>query len=173
MKYFQTLFFLFLSSFVFSTTIIFVPLEESFSLSDLVLKGEVLEIYPTLDFEGQVKTRIVLFVEECLKGDVPAGGIFEFEAWGGKYAGYNVETVGEASYEIGEKVLVQLEEIEGIYHTLGLSFGKWKVKRDINGFEYLERDLSNLGMVNVSEEPITKVKYDEFKKLLKNKKEAK
>ncbi len=173
MKLFKVLLLLLFSSSLFPTTIIYVPLQESFQLSEFILKGEVLETYPFFDFEGQLNTKVVLLVEESLKGDIPIGSKFEFEVWGGKFGKYNVETVGEAQYEVGEKILVQLESINGAYHTLGLSFGKWNVKKDLDGFEYLERDLSDLGMVNVLEKPITKIKYEDFKKFLKNKEEVK
>ena len=74
---------------------------------------------------------------------------------GGSLDGVRVETVGEARYGLGDKVLVQLENIQGEYHTLGLSFGKWNVIREKNGSNSVMRSLFDLNLVGVTESPVT------------------
>lgn len=167
MRFLKIFIFLLFTPVLFSTTIVYVPVDESISLSNFILKGEVLDTYAGYDLKGQVVTNVVLYVEETLKGDLKEGSTFVFQVWGGKIDGIEVETVGEAKYEKGEKILVQLEEIDGSYHTLGLSFGKWKVMEK-DGREVLLRDLSDLCFVNEDEGLLTIIGIDEFKNVLKN-----
>jgi len=65
--------------------------------------------------------------------------------------------LGEAKYKVGEKVLLHLENLDGTYHTLGLSFGKWNVERDRTGKEILRRDLSSLMGVKTEKAPVPTV----------------
>jgi hypothetical protein len=143
-----------------ATTIAYVPLQRSVQMSDLVLIGYVTGLEPTYDREGQIVTRVDLLVETPLKGGAGQGQVVSFHAWGGHLGGVNVETVGEARYRLGEKVLVQLESIEGEYHTLGLSFGKWDVVRDPSGAPWIKRDLSDLDMVGLTEAPVEQIPLD-------------
>ena len=75
------------------------------------------------------------------------------------------ETVGEARYRLGEKVLVQLENIDGEFHTLGLSFGKWTVARDEAGGQWVTRSLDDLNLVNVKESPATRLSLDRMREI--------
>jgi hypothetical protein len=138
-----------------ATTVLYVPVHRAMQLSDAVLVGYVLNLEPAYNAEGEIVTRVHLLVEESLKGDVRPGEIFSFDAWGGSLDGVTVETVGEAQYRLGEKVLVQLEDLGGgELHTLGLSFGKWNVSRGRDGSPWVQRSLSDLNMVGVSEAPV-------------------
>jgi hypothetical protein len=140
-----------------ATTVVYVPIERSIDLSDAVLVGHVLRMEAAYNSEGEIVTRIDLLVEEALKGEVRRGDVFTFDAWGGSLEGVHVETVGEARYRLGQKVLVQLEAIDGEYHTLGLSFGKWDVVRDAKGVQWITRSLSDLNVVGVTEVPVEKM----------------
>ena len=150
-----------------ATTVVSVPVGESVRLSGLIVKGEVLNLYAGLDAEGQIVTNVTVAVSETLKGDAPVGGTVTFQAWGGSLGGFNVETVGEAKYSVGEKVLVQLEDIDGTWHTLGLAFGKWNVQTDRDGEEILRRDLSELCLVLSDSAPVNEISMHEFKRLAK------
>jgi uncharacterized protein with GYD domain len=143
-----------------ATTVVYVPMRKSLQLSDLVLVGHVLNLEAAYDREGGVITKVTLLVEESMKGDVGPGEILTFAAWGGSLDGLHVETVGEATYRLGEKVLVQLEDVGGDLHTLGLSFGKWDVTRDDKGQAWAVRSLFDLNMVGVTEAPVTRVRVD-------------
>lgn len=138
-----------------ATTVLYVPIKKSIQMSDYVLVGHVLRLEAGYNAEGEIVTRVHLLVEEALKGDIQQGEVFVFHARGGSLDGVRVETVGEARYEMGDKVLVQLESIQGEYHTLGLSFGKWSVVREKNGSSSIVRSLFDLNLVGVTESPVT------------------
>lgn len=140
-----------------ATTVMYVPVKKSIQMSDYVLVGSVVRLEPGYNADGEVVTRVHLLVEESLKGDVRQGEVFVFDAWGGSLDGVTVETVGEARYNQGDRVMVQLEGIQGEYHTLGLSFGKWNVVREHDGSSTVVRSLFDLNMVGLNEVPVTKL----------------
>jgi hypothetical protein len=148
-----------------ATTIQYVPMRRSVQLSDVVLIGYVVGLQADYNRDGEIVTRVDVLVEEPLKGAAESGQIFSFHAWGGHLDGVNVETVGEARYRLGEKVLVQLEDIDGEYHTLGLAFGKWNVVRDKAGSLWITRTLSDLNMVDLTEAPAEQVPLDRMRRI--------
>lgn len=148
-----------------ATTIVYQPLRRSVQMSDLVLVGYVVGVGAEYNRDGEIVTKVDVLVEEPLKGFVQSGEIFSFHAWGGSLDGVNVETVGEARYRLGEKVLVQIESIDGEYHTLGLSFGKWNVVRDRDGASVLTRSLADLEMVGVTEAPVQQVPLERMRQV--------
>ena len=150
-----------------ATTVLYVPMKKSIQMSDLVIVGHVLRMEAEHNREGEIVTRIDLLVEESLKGWAEPGEVFSFHAWGGSLDGVNVETVGEARYRLGEKVLVQLEEIEGEFHTLGLSFGKWDVIREKDGSPWITRSLFDLNMVGVNEAPATRMPLGTMREIVR------
>ncbi|HYG65858.1 MAG TPA: hypothetical protein VEL74_24975 [Thermoanaerobaculia bacterium] len=139
-----------------ATTVLYVPMNKSVDLSEVILLGHVLRMEPAYNAEGEIVTRIDLLVEEGLKGGVERSAIFSFFARGGSLDGVHVETVGEAKYRLGERVLVQLESIDGEYYTLGLAFGKWNVAQERDGRPVMIRNLSDLHMVGAEETPVDK-----------------
>ena len=138
-----------------ATTVMYVPIKKSIQMSDYVLVGHVQRLEAGYNAEGEIVTRVHLLIEESIKGDLQRGEVFVFHARGGSLDGVRVETVGEARYELGDKVLVQLENIQGEYHTLGLSFGKWNVVREKDGSSTVVRSLFDLNLVGVTESPVT------------------
>lgn len=150
-----------------ATTVLYVPIDRSIEMSEAVLVGHVLRMEPAYNANGEIVTRIDLLVEESLKGDAGAGEIVTFEAWGGSLDGVNVETVGEARYRLGQKVLVQLENVNGELHTLGLSFGKWDVTKDAKGQQWLSRSLSDLNVVGITEAPVEKMPLRQMREVVR------
>ncbi|HEX9941719.1 MAG TPA: hypothetical protein VGG03_06870 [Thermoanaerobaculia bacterium] len=148
-----------------ATTIAYVPLRQSVRMSDVVAVGYVLGMEAVYNREGEIVTRVDVLVEEPLKGAVQPGQVVSFHAWGGSLDGVNVETVGEARYRLGEKVLLQLEDIDGEYHTLGLAFGKWNVVRDKAGSPWITRSLSDLEMVGVTEAPVVQFPLERMRRI--------
>lgn len=140
-----------------ATSVLYVPIEKSIELSDAILVGHVLHMKGAYNADGEIVTRIDLLVEESFKGGVRPGTVFTFDAWGGSLDGVHVETVGEAQYRLGQKVLIQLENIDGEYHTLGLSFGKWDVKKDTWGRQWIQRSLADLNVVGATEMPVERM----------------
>ncbi len=151
-----------------ATTVLYVPLSKSIQMSDMVLVGHVLKLEGDYNRAGDVVTKVHLLVEESLKGSVKAGDVFVFDAWGGDVDGVHVETVGEARYRLGDKVLVQLEDIDGEFHTLGLSFGKWNVRPSKEGMQEAVRSLDDLHMVGVTEVPAQKIPLQKMRQLVRN-----
>jgi hypothetical protein len=150
-----------------ATTVLYVPMKKSVQMSDMVLVGHVQSLEPAYNREGNVITRVHLLVEESFKGNAEPGEVFTFDAWGGSLDGYNVETVGEAHYRLGDKVMVQLESIDGEYHTLGLSFGKWDVVRDQDGKPWIQRSLDDLNVVGVNESPVTRMPLGQMREMVR------
>ena len=151
-----------------ATTVMYVPVAKSIQLSELVVIGHVLKLEPAYNREGEIVTKVHLLVQETLKGSLQRGEVFVFDAWGGSLDGTTVETVGEASYKLGEKVLVQLENIDGEYHTLGLSFGKWNVVKGTNGTQTVVRNLSDLHLVGLGETPVESMPLRRMRTLVKS-----
>jgi hypothetical protein len=150
-----------------ATTVMYVPIERSIELSEMVVVGHVLRLETDYNQDGEIVTKVHLLVQEALKGSLRRGEVFVFDAWGGSLDGTTVETVGEASYRLGEKVLVQLESIDGEYHTLGLSFGKWNVVKGKDGVQSAVRSLSDLHLVGASETPVEKLPLRRLRALIK------
>jgi hypothetical protein len=148
-----------------ATTVLYVPIDRSIELSEAVLVGHVLRMESAYNANGEIVTRIDLLIEESLKGNARSGDIVTFEAWGGSLDGVNVETVGEARYRLGQKVLVQLESVNGELHTLGLSFGKWDVTKDAKGQQWISRSLSDLNVVGITEAPVEKMPLRQMREI--------
>jgi hypothetical protein len=155
------------ASAVSATTVQYVPIDRSIELSEAVMVGHVLRIEAEYNRDGEIVTRIDLLVEETLKGDARGGEVVSFYAFGGSLDGVNVETVGEARYKLGQKVLVQLENIDGELHTLGLSFGKWDVGKDAKGQQWITRSLSDLNVVGISEAPVEKMSLRRMREIVR------
>jgi hypothetical protein len=151
-----------------ATTVLYVPVKKSIQMSDYVLVGYVQRLEPAYNAAGEVVTRVHLLVEESLKGDVQPDEVFVFQAWGGSLDGFNVETAGEARYHLGDKVLVQLENIQGEFHTLGLSFGKWDVIRAKDGSSSVVRSLFDLNVVGLTEAPATILPLDRMREIARD-----
>ena len=150
-----------------ATTVLYVPIKKSVQMSDFVLVGHVLGLEPAYNAEGEIVTRVHLLIEESLKGNVGSGDVSVFDTGGGSLDGVTVETVGEARYNLGDKVMVQLESIQGEYHTLGLSFGKWNVVRENDGSSSVVRSLFDLNMVGLDESPVTKLPLGRMREIVR------
>jgi len=148
-----------------ATTVLYVPIKKSIQMSDYVLVGHVLRLEADYNAEGEIVTKVHLQVAETLKGDLEPGEVFVFHARGGVLDGVRVETVGEARYELGDQVLVELENIQGEYHTLGLAFGKWNVVREQDGTSSVVRSLFDLHMVGVTEAPVTRLPLNRMREI--------
>lgn len=141
-----------------ATTIKSATLEETLDASTAVVVGRVLGQHPYRLADGTVMTAVTVEVEESLAGPFPAGRRLVISTFGGEDRGGRWMAIGEAAYHRGERVLLQLEVIDGRLHTLGLSLGKWTVHEGEDGSRFLTRDLSGLSIVGgaqMSEGPIS------------------
>lgn len=148
-----------------ATTVLYVPMKKSLQMSDMVVVGHVLAMEATYNAEREIVTEISLLVEEGFKGFAQAGDIVKFHAWGGTLDGVHMETSGEARYQLGEKVLVQLENIQGELHTLGLSFGKWNVYREKDNSQWISRNLRDLNLVGANEAAIERMPLNRMREI--------
>ncbi len=101
--------------------------EKMIDASHVIIVGRVVGQRAFRLDDGSILTGVAIRVEESLKGDLRQGARVEITAYGGELEGQRAVTLGEATYKKGERVLLQLEEIDGRLHTLGLSMGKWTV----------------------------------------------
>ncbi len=140
--------------------------EEMIDASRAIIVGRVVGQRAFRLDDGSILTSVAIRVEESLKGDLRRGQRVEISAYGGELEGGRAVTVGEASYRKGERVLLQLEEIDGRLHTIGLSMGKWNVVEDERGRRHITRNLSGLGLVGgvkMTEGPIM---LEDFRRLV-------
>jgi len=140
--------------------------EEMIEASHAIIVGRVVGQRAFRLDDGSILTGVAIRVEESLKGDLRVGERIEISAYGGELEGQRAVTLGEATYRKGERVLLQLEEIDGRLHTIGLSMGKWNVVEDERGRRHITRNLSGLGLVGgvkMTEGPIS---LEDFKRLI-------
>lgn len=141
-----------------ATSIKSATLEQTLDASAAIVVGRVLGQHPYRLADGTVMTAVTVQVEESLAGPYQAGRRLVVSAFGGEDRGGRWLAVGEATYHRGERVLLQLEVIDGRLHTLGLSLGKWTVHEGEDGSRFLTRDLSGLSFVGgaqMSEGPLS------------------
>jgi hypothetical protein len=141
---------------VLATMIRGATVEQSIDASGQIVIGRVVGFRPLLDDDGRIETAVRVIVEENLKGHSRPGSTIEIIASGGDFDGRRLIVVGEADYMRGERVLLQLEEIDGALRTIGLAMGKWRVIGQPPG-EAIVRDLSALtvaGSTPMTEGPI-------------------
>lgn len=141
-----------------ATTIKSATLEETLDASAAIVIGRVLDQHPYRLSDGSVMTAVTVQVEESLAGPFHGGERIVISAFGGEDRGGRWMAVGEATYHRGERVLLQLEVIDGRLQTLGLALGKWNVHEGEDGHRFLTRDLSGLSFVGgaqMSEGPIS------------------
>ncbi len=121
-------------------------LDESIDASLAIVAGSVVSERSARLGDGTVVTVIGVRVEESLKGPFAAGRVLDVTAWGGERGGRRVVALGEAVYRKGERVLLQLERIDGRLHTLGLAMGKWSLVRGEDRDDHLVRSLAGLAV---------------------------
>ena len=104
-------------------------MEELARQSDLVVHGRVVSSTPVLRGPGGqpgIHTRSTIAIEEVLRG-APSSNAVEVWTHGGALEGMRRVVVGQASFEVGEDVVVFLFEAGRGYWPTGMSRGKWLV----------------------------------------------
>lgn len=142
-------------------------IEESVRASDAIVLGRVLGQRTVRLEDGTVATAVRVRVEQRLKGGFRGGAEIEITAYGGQTPRGRFVVLGEATYQRGERVLLQLEVIDGRLHTLGLAAGKWNVRQDDSGERFLTRDLAGLGLVGDAEMTEGPLPLSEFRDTLR------
>jgi hypothetical protein len=147
-----------------ATVVKAVSLEDSIRGSEAILVGRVMATRTFEDNDGRVMTGVTLRVEEALKGAFRGSDSVEVAALGGSLGGRRMAAIGEATYRVGERVLVQLETIDGRWRTIGLALGKWTLARDERGADQLRRDLSGLAFAGRAQVTSGPVRLDDFRR---------
>lgn len=149
-----------------ATTIKSATLEETIEWSHAIVTGEVLG-QRVVRSGGDLITRVQVRVEESLRGPFRPGDRLVVSAFGGALGDRRQVALGEALYEPGERVLLQLEAIDGRLHTLGLAAGKWNLVEGADGEEQMVRSLEGLALVGGSREMTAgPLALDEFRGLV-------
>jgi len=143
-----------------------ITLEQSVDLSDAIIVGKVLGRQAVRE-DGAILTLVRVKVIESLKGDLPVGRVAVVAAYGGELDGARMVTPGEAAFDDGEIVLVQLEPIAGRWHALGMALGKWRVTADEGGEAVIERDLSGLDLAGDEEVARGPLPLGSFRRLVR------
>jgi hypothetical protein len=107
------------------------------------------EDHPELGLE----TRVGLLVRETLKGDVASGAVVVFHTHEGAVAGAESQAPGEARFNVGQSVLVFIEDVDGRLYNLGLSMGVWSVHEREGAVSGYTRALTD-GLEVVGPEPV-------------------
>ncbi len=149
-----------------ATTVRSASLEETIDASHAIIVGRVIGHRAFRLDDGRIMTGVAVRVEESLKGDLRPGDRVEISTYGGELEGRRAVTLGEATYRRGERVLLQLEEIDGRLHTIGLSMGKWAVSEDERGRRHITRDLSGLGIVGGVKMTQGPIPMEDFRRLI-------
>lgn len=108
-----------------------------------VIRGTVIKSQADWSISKDGKKRIYTFtdmqVEEVLKGNISERTIVVKEL-GGEKDGIGLEIPGTAKFAPGEDIVLFLSarDTDQAYEVRGMSTGKYMVKRDENGKEYIE-----------------------------------
>jgi len=81
---------------------------------------------------------------------VPAGSRFVVRHLGGVVGDLGQRVFGEASYRVGEQVLLFASERQGAFYALGMAQGALHVYRDSSGISRVETQLAGAEIVGVA-----------------------
>jgi hypothetical protein len=113
-----------------ATTMVELSVDQMVSSADFIVRGTVQEIWTERSASGHVWTRIHLDVSQVYKGAPDLDSII-VDQLGGEWAGQNLGVHGAARYDVGEEVVVFLEDLKsGHVVTVGMQQGKFTLKMD-------------------------------------------
>ena len=116
----------------FATTVAPLSVEQVTDASDLIVRGEVEEMWVEPDTSGRIYTRVLVRVTKVLKGTVEVDDYVTVESAGGTLDGQTMIVDGAPRYSVGEDTLLFLTDkpSRGVYGTVGLNLGKYTVRPD-------------------------------------------
>jgi hypothetical protein len=109
------------------STVIGLSIEDQARLARLVVIGEVVALEGVDDLDLGIETAVSFRVSEVLKGAVLPGEPIVFHTRQGEVDGLQSEAPGEVRFQVGQKALVFIEDVDGRLYNLGLSMGVWNV----------------------------------------------
>jgi hypothetical protein len=102
-----------------------LTVEELASRADSILVGEVTDIACYEEGEGNIYTLVTLRVEQTIKGETEE--VVNVRVPGGELNGQAMWVEDAPSFQMGEGVVVFLEEREGIFTVVGGFQGKFTI----------------------------------------------
>lgn len=124
------------------TTFINQPFPDSVQDAPFIVRGRVgekrIDWSKGQDGPKRIYTFYELRIEEVFKGDMPSSTLTMREM-GGEKDGVGMQVAGSARFETGEDVVVFLspKNPEGSHDIMGLMMGKFNIRKDEAGKEYL------------------------------------
>lgn len=136
-----------------ATIVKVLSVDELAAASDLVIDGTVTrtEVHWTPDRRG-IYTDIEIQLADAIdvtpkKRDLKKGGTVTIRQAGGERDGMGFRVIGAPEFAPGERVVLFLQEIQGLRIVVGLKQGKLPVEKDPKTGELkARRDLSGLGI---------------------------
>lgn len=119
-----------------------LSLAELAGRADRVLVGTVEEVKPRMIGGNYIVTDVRIRCTREVLG-VPEGSVFTVRHLGGEVGELGQKVFGEASYRVGEEVLLLAEERAGSFYAVGMAQGALHIERDAQSGERRVRvDLS-------------------------------
>src|SRR5512134_3179334 len=116
-----------------ASTVLGLTVEDQARLATWVVAGEVTGLQGVDHPENGLETAVTLRVERSFKGKVMSGDELVFHTRSGELDGERSIAIGEAEFNVGAKVLVFVESIDGRAYNIGLSYGVFNVLEDRRG----------------------------------------
>lgn len=126
-----------------ATAVVGMDLNSLSREAELIVGGRVVAVESAWD-KGRIRTRVTLATETVLKGKPTEADRVTFSVLGGEVGGIGQRVPGEATFVVGERVVVFLTDLALRATVLGMSQGKWRWNPDAPGAE-LTPDLDALG----------------------------
>ena len=105
-----------------------LTIEELTARADSILIGEVTDITCYQEDEGNIYTLVTLAVEQTIKGET--GEEVVIRVAGGKVNGQVLWVEDAPSFQLGERVVVFLEEDDGGFGVVGWFQGKFSIDKN-------------------------------------------
>lgn len=130
-----------------------LELEELAGEADRIVLGRVLFSESFLRRDGQIWTWHRIAVQRELRGDAPDDGEVIVETMGGQLGEIGMRVEGEASFQLGERVLVFAHGggPYAAFRTVGMGQGVMRVRR-VNGVDTVRQSREGLVLVRRDEE---------------------
>lgn len=157
-----------IAPFIFILSVVrFLSLSDLIDVSQGIVEGIVVE-ENYVELDGVLYTEVRLNVLRSFKGEFPDE--ITFFVKGGKKGDVVYKVSGEPVFTKGERVILFLTRMGGLWRIKGMSLGKFIV-REKNGKKFVERDTGGLSVLKDGHiekvEPFS-MEYDEFITLIKN-----
>lgn len=131
-------------------------LQELASISNLIVRGEVVKIDCFYGENGQIYSNIKFEAKEILSGDYNENQIIEFTLFGGTLDGITTFTLEAPQFQLNSESILFLHEVKNTnsikiqYQITGLCQGKFDlVKRDNK--QYVMRDKSQESNLKITD----------------------